>query len=181
MVQISEFMPNPVGSDTSGEWVELINTNPAPVSLEGWAIANSSNKPKLIYGQILGNSFRVLPRSETKLALKNTDETISIYNAQGALIDQASFSGAAPEGQSYSRTNTGFIVTQPTPGKANQTALSASLIQTTPFKFQNPIHPISSESNIVLAGLVLGIICTGSTLYFLQKSHDLSQLFFGSN
>ena len=181
MVQISEFLPNPVGSDTSGEWVELVNTGGSSVSIEGWRLANSSNKPKLLHGSIPSNSFLIIPRSATKLALKNNDETIFLYNPQGGLADQASFSGSAPEGQSFSRVGQEFIATTPTPGFANQTKLAASLISTTPYKFQTPINLTPSLSLIILAGLILGVICSVASLYYLKKSHDLSELFFSRN
>ena len=37
-ISISEFLPNPEGSDTGNEWIELYNSGAEELSLNGWQI-----------------------------------------------------------------------------------------------------------------------------------------------
>ncbi|HEU5091973.1 MAG TPA: hypothetical protein VFT30_04765, partial [Nitrospira sp.] len=37
---ISEFLPDPPGSDTEGEWIEIVNPNSFPVSLQGYKVGD---------------------------------------------------------------------------------------------------------------------------------------------
>lgn len=178
MVRISEFLPNPIGPDTSGEWLELENTSPSAVSIDGWWIANSNSKPKMVRGKLDAGSFLVLYRSQTKLTLKNNDEKIFLYDPQGILVDQASFSGSAPEGQSFSSGPAGFIVTQPTPGKPNQGNLSASLLEIRSFPDGIPLNPNSSWEVGIWAGLALGVAFAAVSVYGIKRFNDLSKLFF---
>ena len=41
-VRINEILPNPLGTDTGTEWVEIYNAGPGPVDLTGWAIDDAA-------------------------------------------------------------------------------------------------------------------------------------------
>ena len=67
----------------------------------------------------------LLTRGVTKLALRNVNGGLSLYDPRGALVDRGNFLGSAPEGQSFSRADDGtgpaqhFFFENPTPGAAN--------------------------------------------------------------
>lgn len=85
MIQISEWLPNPIGTDTQGEWVELYNSGPT-ASLVGWSLKiGSSSKFVFKSGEIGANSFLVLPRSEIKLTLRNFNESLYLMNPTGKI------------------------------------------------------------------------------------------------
>jgi hypothetical protein len=188
MVFINEWFPNPAGSDAKGEFVELFNNGEKPVSLNGWSLATKNGKQFPLSGyRIAAGGYLILPRSVTKLTLKNNDETLMLRDAKSHLVDQSSFSGAAPDGQSFNRVNYGtdgsqhFAFGNPTPGAANSAALQIHIT--------NIDHPLNiplnqtSISGVQFASLLVGTaaLVTGLIVYTLRQNENLSQLFFGRN
>ena len=101
-MQIKEFLPNPIGKDTDAEYVVLLNNDKITVTMTGWKITNASGKSFTLnpIPSILNPGAELkLPYSLTKLTLKNTGETISLYDFMGKLTDQLSFTGTAIEGR----------------------------------------------------------------------------------
>jgi len=190
MVFINEWLPNPVGPDAKGEFIELFNNGAAPVSMAGWKLKASGKKLFALHGQrIAGNGYLILPRSETKLTLKNTDEQLFLYNAAGTLADQSSFEGSAPEGKSWNRINydhndnlvQDFAWSDPTPGAANKITINMQITDN-----RYPINqtlnrgPFSMAMAAVIA-LSLAIALAGILLYAVKHDDSASQLFFGRN
>jgi len=199
MIFINEFLPNPVGNDTSGEWVELFNSGNNSVSLDGWKVVSGgstsltvSSSKFLISGKNIGaGGFLVLPRGETKLVLKNTDGNVSLYDASGKLIDSAGFLGSAPEGKSFGRINYNdhdynndnvarLVWSEPSPGAANVAPSSTAIVEN--------IYPVGVPLNNQLGaaefiGLMLGVavVLTSLIVFTLKRDEKLSKLFFGGN
>ncbi len=96
---IKEFLPNPTGKDATGEYITLFNNGKDAVTMIGWKLTNSSRKVFRLdsYTIPAGNALK-FPYSVTKLALKNTGATVSLYNAHGTLIDSLNYRGTAVEG-----------------------------------------------------------------------------------
>jgi len=119
---ISEFLPNPIGKDQEGEWIELFNNSDNAVNLSGWQIKDASGKTFTFKNQIIAPyEYLVLDYKTTKISLNNDSETLFLYDAKANLVDKAAFAGIAPEGKSLIRQNGQFIFTnEPTPGKANK-------------------------------------------------------------
>jgi len=185
MVYINEFLPNPVGNDTSGEWLELFNSGSSSVSLDGWKIVSGSGKFSISGENIGAGGFLVLPRSETKLVFKNTDGSVSLYDASGKLVDSAGFLGSAPEGKSFARVASGgagqnFAWSEPSPGAPNTISSSTAIIENT--------YPVGVPLNRPLgaaefSGLTLGVavVLTALIMFVLKKDEKLSKLFFGGD
>jgi hypothetical protein len=129
MVFINEFLPNPIGKDTEGEWVELFNNTQGTINLAGWQIKDASGKTFAFKNQQIGPSgYLVVNYKTTKIALNNNGETLFLYDQKGNLVDKAEYAGTAPEGKSLARQDKQFIfVAEPTPGKANIFKENASL------------------------------------------------------
>jgi len=188
MVFINEWLPNPAGADTKGEFVELFNNGKSPVSLNGWKLVTKNGKQFLLSDyRIAGGGYLTLSRAATKLTLTNNDETLSLYGANGRLIDQSGFSGAAPSGQSFNRINYGMDASQhfsfgnPTPGAANEVALQIH-ITTANYPLNIPINQ-TSISGVRLIPLIIGVavLMAGLIVYTIKQNEDLSQLFFQRN
>ncbi|MEK7146727.1 MAG: lamin tail domain-containing protein [Patescibacteria group bacterium] len=96
---ISRFLPNPVGSDKAGEWIEILNNTDTVVDLTGWQIKDLAGKSYILQSGELkaGASVQVFYKT-TKITLNNSGETIFLYNPTGGLADKLSFSGSAAEG-----------------------------------------------------------------------------------
>ncbi len=107
---INEILANPLGDETTNEFIELKNIGRWAVDLNNWQIADNSQTKYTISGNdfsstiIDGNGFFVLPRDKTGLALDNSGrEIIKLYQPNGNLLDSTEYSGLAPENQSWSR------------------------------------------------------------------------------
>ncbi len=74
MIFINEWLPNPTESDSQNEWVELWNDGPKLVSLAGWSLVTKSGAKEKLSLKISAGKYLLLPRSQTKLVLKNADE-----------------------------------------------------------------------------------------------------------
>jgi hypothetical protein len=145
---ITEILPNPIGTDDSGEFIELYNNSAADVDLTGYKIGIAGGR-SFEFGKFL-NFTKELPaqnyfslyRAQSNLVLDNNGGTIKLYAPNNSAAMQTLQYGAAPEGFSYCDTNyldlknadsltKKFLnnsllsdrwiwSAEPTPGKANQ-------------------------------------------------------------
>ncbi len=125
-VVVNEFLPNPVGSDTAAEFVEIKNLGAAAVGLSGWQLddqADGGSKPYTVSdGVVIGaGSITVFSRVQTKLALNNGGDTVRLLAPDSTVKSSFAYSSAVAEGQSYNRTAAGSYVlsTTVTEGKEN--------------------------------------------------------------
>lgn len=188
MIFINEWLPNPIGLDSNGEFIELFNNGNSTINLNGWIIKNNKgNEFKLTNIQIGSNKYLVLPRSLTKLTLKNTGETISLFDNKNNLVDQSSYLGSAQEGKSFNRVNYNKDDTQhfnfgnPTPGTINDKSLNIQL-----YSFNHPFNfPINNYRlnffDIVAIFLGVAIFIIGIISYTIKKDENISEFFFGRN
>ena len=101
---IKEFLPNPAGKDTAGEYLILLNDGTEPVDLTGWQIKDLSGKIFSLQGYTLapGQELKLSYRT-TRIALNNNGETVYLFDSTGKAIDELSHSGTAGEGVIVSR------------------------------------------------------------------------------
>lgn len=180
MILINEWLPNPAGPDAEGEWLEFYNGGDSAIFLSGWRVENGGGKSVKIGDlKIDAGGYLVIYRKNTKLVLRNRDERISLYNAEGRIVSQAEFLGSVPEGKSVSRVENGFIVAEPTPGKEN--VLSGVQIAADPNPAGAPLNRQFASADIIGFSLSLGILIS-AIAFFAVKSHGhLSQFFFGGD
>ncbi|MBU4141696.1 lamin tail domain-containing protein, partial [Patescibacteria group bacterium] len=123
---LSEILPNPIGADKDGEWVELFNFGDKKVNLRGWILrsaAKTSGKQYVFSGDnfIEAKSFLVVKRSESGLVLTNESGGASLSWLADKILSEVSY-GAAKEGKSYAYINNIWQwADAPTPGKENST------------------------------------------------------------
>jgi hypothetical protein len=119
---INELMPNPAGSDTDSEWIELFNTAGEMINLLNWKLKNSGNNSLKISTPVWlePSAYYIWKNFGTKFSLKNTTDTIKLYNADDELIDTATYNGAI-QAASFARQENGkwVWVTRTTPGTKN--------------------------------------------------------------
>jgi hypothetical protein len=129
-VIINELYPNPPGSDTNDEFIELKNISESDIDLTGLVLADASKNKFLIKASssatstnmIPAGGFKVFKRTQTDLALNNTGvESVFLKTADLQVIDQVDYVGENEEGVSYSRADDGKWrwVKTPTPGEDN--------------------------------------------------------------
>ena len=85
-ILISEIFPNPEGSDTENEFIEIYNSGAKDVDLAGWRLGDESKKRYEIKADratgsiIKAGEYFVIYRSESKIALNNTGDTVKLFH-----------------------------------------------------------------------------------------------------
>lgn len=124
-VLINEWLPNPTGSDASGEFIELINLGSTSVSLAGWKLDDEdggSSAYTIPAGTTMAaGGFLVLGREETKLALNNDGDAVRLLNPAGKVVSTFTYEESMDEGVAWARDSKGAyqLTTTVTKGKAN--------------------------------------------------------------
>jgi len=199
-VIINEWLPNPVGDDAAGEWIELFNPDPpggAPQTLSGYRIENGAGKKYLFTSVAIDpQEYLLLPRTLTKLTLRNQDETLSLYNSAGATIDESHFVGTAPEGKSFGRVGAPngadasaaartaaaarSMFLAPTPGEPNQLSQTASAVSATAqnFSYGIPLNPSHPTADAIFGAIALGVGLSYAINTIIGRNEELSNLFF---
>lgn len=123
---ITEFLPNPKGSDTElkGEFIEIKNVDSKIIDLYGWYIDDQKDgsTPYQIkkHLQIKPNQYYVFYKGETKLSLNNSNEQIRILWPDKKVLQEIKFTGSAKEAQAYAlKDNKWQWTTTLTPSKNN--------------------------------------------------------------
>jgi hypothetical protein len=186
---ISEFLPNPIGKDTDGEWIELFNDKNKPINLTGWKLKDASGKTLTIKNTNLEPfGYLVLDYKTTKITLNNNAETLFLYNPAGNLIDKAEFNDNAKSGLSLIRPESGgdkFVFTaKPTPGKPNifEAVKTAGAAQNKNFEtgaaannFNNlgksnyPANISGSDFGNILIGVFIALALAGIFILIYKK------------
>ena len=127
-IQVSEFMPNPSGSDGGSEWVELYNSADTAADLTRWLLDSGSTSTKaslkaysLPTGtKISAKGYLSVTIPAGKFILNNSGgDSVRLFQPDGNLLQTVAYSGA-PEGQSYAVDQTGeWQFTVPSPGAEN--------------------------------------------------------------
>lgn len=127
--QITELLPNPVGTgtDASDEFIELYNPNPKSFDLSGFTLqTGSTTKHSYTFPastMLPPSSFVAFYSADTGLSLSNTSGESNLLDPLGALLSQTDPYGTAKDGQSWALAEgTWYWTLQPTPGKSNTIA-----------------------------------------------------------
>lgn len=178
-LSISEWLPNPKGSDTTGEWIELLNGGEKPLNLSGWSVENGAGKTFRLSGTLAGGEYLTLPRSSTKLSLRNTDEALRLYDPSGRLTDETSFRGEAREGMSVNHAGSRSYFAAPTPGGANA-ELRAEMLSSA-YEFGKPLHSVETASQLFAAMAGTALTLTLLVIFALKSHAITNELFFRSH
>ncbi|MBI2356180.1 MAG: lamin tail domain-containing protein [Candidatus Doudnabacteria bacterium] len=108
-VKISEFMPNPEGTDSGEEWVELYNDSVSYVELKGWKLDDSSPDGKIGTSAVLLSEYTIPPKEylvisldESAFALNNSTDSVRLIWPDGQVADEVSYEEAKEE-ESYAK------------------------------------------------------------------------------
>ena len=105
-IYINEFIPNPVGSDTDNEWIELINLDSEIIDLSDWQISDSatSTKPFTVPETTLiqPNELLLFTRPQTKIALNNNGDAVKLFYPNADLAQEINYTDSQ-EGWSVAR------------------------------------------------------------------------------
>lgn len=118
---INEFLPNPVGTDTGHEWIELANVSSHDVGAGGVTVVRLSG-PTLVTvpSATVIKAGAVLLLNQLSGSIVNGGDTLILKSGQTEL-DRVTYDGAGAEGSSWARISAteGIWTTVPTPGEPN--------------------------------------------------------------
>ncbi|MDI6778430.1 MAG: lamin tail domain-containing protein [Patescibacteria group bacterium] len=92
-IYLNEILPNPKnGSD--GEYIEIASGESGPVDLYGWRIKDASKSKGYQFKEHIvldSGEYFAIYRSETKIVLNNSNESVNLYSPQGEVASSAAF------------------------------------------------------------------------------------------
>jgi len=117
---INEVYPNPPGSDSFDEFIEIKNSSSSTVDLAGWKIGDRA-RLYTISGSLAAGQIVFWKRATTKISLNNSGgEEVKLIDSAGRLVDLI-FYEQANDGESFGRDESGAWrwSAEPTPGTEN--------------------------------------------------------------
>jgi uncharacterized protein YukJ len=90
-VKIVAALVNPAGDDVGLESVTLINISPAPISLEGWSLADKNKRKHRLNGTLESGKTRIFPLSGADIQLSNKGGIITLLDEKGIKVHGVSY------------------------------------------------------------------------------------------
>lgn len=108
-IRITEVYPNPPGSDSEEEFIELYNYGKQTIDLVEWKLRDAtSRKYTISQGRVAPGEYIIIKRSVSRIALNNTGgEEVHLLDPSDREVDSMSYSGSAGEAESYARRDDG--------------------------------------------------------------------------
>ena len=101
---ISEILPNPEGTDTKKEWIEICNKDSNKINLGNWTIDDieGGSKPYKIPSSISleSGTCKIFESKDTGLSLGNSEDEVHLFDYNGKEIDSVNYE-SAPSGESH--------------------------------------------------------------------------------
>lgn len=123
----SEALPNPEGSDSTEEWIEVYNPYSESLNLSGLTLddAEGGSSPHALSGTLEAESYLLLSVQETHLNLNNTDDHIRLLGVNGEILWDISYSGPKEDSSLIAYGSSSAWSTVATPGEENASASTA--------------------------------------------------------
>ncbi|MFA5994204.1 MAG: lamin tail domain-containing protein, partial [Parcubacteria group bacterium] len=122
-VRINELFPNPKEKGEASEFIELYNFGAEDIDLAGFVLRDASSTGKYILpaGSLLPKqAYFLVTREKSKLSLNNSDESVSLFDPAGELLDTVTYA-TSKEGASLSYAASGYRWSKYlTPGAVNE-------------------------------------------------------------
>ncbi len=126
LLQLSELLPNPEGSDEL-EWIELFNPSDETISLTGLEVTDTSTSYFFPEEIIQPESYYLLERTVSGIALNNTDDTITL-KVSDKEVDTFTYEEST-EGLSWNMGDP-WHEAAPTPNQQNTPPQEEEIVQT---------------------------------------------------
>ncbi|OHB21027.1 MAG: hypothetical protein A2666_04960 [Parcubacteria group bacterium RIFCSPHIGHO2_01_FULL_47_10b] len=174
-VTISEFLPDPPKNESEDEWIELYNSSDVVVDLYGFQLddADGGSRPFVIpqYTFLLPSNYLVFPRSLTKLALNNDNDSVRLLTPSGTVIMDINYTGSKKGYVGVLTDTEGFVwSSKPTPGFANIVNPNNAVVTTI-------VEPSQAATSIKTQNeLAAPAITNASNTISVSPGHQLSSL-----
>jgi hypothetical protein len=113
-IRLNEILPNPSGSETTDEYIEIYNNSGADINLINWYIKDASgtsyeiDQADFASTIISSHGFFTIYRDVSSIALNNSGDEVELYQPNDNLLDSVEYSESAPEDSSYSYKNSNW-------------------------------------------------------------------------
>lgn len=146
-IMINEILPNPIGDESSDEFIELYNPTNTDINLKNWFLRDASKTGKYVFDDVIiaSKSFLTIYRKDFKFALNNSgDETVSLVAPNTQIKSTISYRGAS-EDLSYNHDTPQWYWETPTPNNQN---IQNPLTKEYPAIYLNEIlpNPVGDEN-----------------------------------
>lgn len=121
----SEALPNPEGSDSTNEWIELYNPYDETLNLSGLKLddADGGSSPYSLSGELGAETYLLVWVEDSGLSLNNGGDSIRLLGVNNEILWSVDYTNST-EGQSYAFINDSYFWTSPTPNSDNEIAAS---------------------------------------------------------
>jgi len=107
-IRFTELLPKP-NEGADAEWIEIINAGNKTVNLGNWMLADTAKQksPYIIPDAVTlaPGQFYIFKRSDTKISLNDSEDSLFLYDYNDRLIDQITYA-KAKKGHSYALITT---------------------------------------------------------------------------
>lgn len=106
-IRLNEILPNPSGSETTDEYIEIYNYSSSMVDLEGWYIEDASGADYIIDSadfsstNILAGGYITIYRDISGIALNNSGDIVYLYQPNNNELDRVEYVESSDEDNSY--------------------------------------------------------------------------------
>lgn len=184
-VQLSEFLANPVGSDTEAEFIGLWNRGSDDVNLSGWRLddASDAGSGEYEFGDVglRAGEWRAWFRSETKITLNNTTDSVRLLNSSGEVVSDFSYTSVS-EGVSWNNVNGQWQESETvTPGAKN--VITKPKPQSTKAKIDEFLNEEDEGGEVAGEIVFTGFVTTepgvlGTQVMYIENETDGLQIYF---
>ncbi len=121
-VRFSEAFPDPLGDDTTQEFIEIENPDGREQDIAGWVIADDDGRSFVLDIRVGPGAQYAFLYAESKLHLVNSGMTLTLRDPSGTIMDTLTYSGPAKTGKAFARTSDGTWkwTSLTTPGRMNE-------------------------------------------------------------
>lgn len=122
-IRVTEIFPDPEGSDTEDEFVELYNEGEYEVDISGWYIDDAeggSRAFRIVEGTVIGpHQYMIFERIVTRIALNNTEDRVRLLFPDKTLAEEIILTEVV-EGAAYTKQESAWVWSGvSTPGEMN--------------------------------------------------------------
>jgi DNA/RNA endonuclease YhcR with UshA esterase domain len=182
-IKINEILPDPIGTDSENEFIELKLEDIADLNMDGWQLCAKSGCFNFAKDDIvLADSYKTIYATVSHLVLNNDGSEVGLFDPNGDLVSSMTYD-KAPEGKSYSLVGKDWLWLEPSPNKINQEVAqkndpipTISIPDTTKDIIESRSE--TNETTVTVTGIVTAGANTLSEKYFyLQDDQSAIQVY----
>lgn len=175
-VLINEFLPDPIGSDTTSEFIELFNEGNVLVDLGSWKLddADGGSSPYTFpTGTIIpAGGYLAFTRVVTKIALNNDGDSVRLLDPAGSVKSFTSYPDSS-EGQSWNRGDADAFAESTTTTSGTQNVITLPPAETEADEGKvSPTPKPKSPSKTSISGKVAGTSMKKISLKDIRKEEE---------